>query len=805
MVPDYCIADLSATGTTATVILPLALVILAIGVFVLWRRRSRGVALMGVLVVLALPLSMGGIPNAFAGSISKESACPANHHYDANKDKKRAVLTNRPAVQLGDEITFTALDFANGKSVEFTVHSQVVKAGSSVSKDGKATLTWKVPADFKLGEHKVVATVGERSVSGKFLVVPAIKREATDESAMKPKVDFIYKADGSSGKELDDSELINWDIAMKNIKSYYGEVTDLGYDGSYKPTGEKPQYVKNMEQLAKKWSAQLNAMCKKEKEAGNKPAAVFDTDDTTLWTYRFESDIEFAFSPDKAADWYYGKAPYAFNGGKPNYMPATPGMVDLIKSAQEAGCTIIGLTGRGNDLAQYSLDNLKVAGYVDGQGKPIFQNALYFTNSGKSDQGREDGNEAYKLGQDATNDKLKFCETGKKCSTVAFKAGTRQHIITDLGYKIVGNFGDQWSDLQGGRVEAANGGEPNWHKLPNPMYYLPDKTYDYKTDVYPKGHPLDGWQKADREAGMAPYVLHYNGIEPDGSAGKTATDGDKLPNMDIMKATIREYYNAKGDKKLNVPQGIANKQESPYIEQITKLTAKKADETAALCKKYAAEGYRPAAVFDTDDTTLSTYDEEDYGMNWHFTPQKQHDYFFAGGKFSTLPKYPAPYQTDMQVSEGGKKYNYLSTTPGMVELVKKVHDAGCTIIGLTGRNNLQNAYSVANLAYVGYKDKSGKPLFVKDLFFTKFTNKDGDTMPEYLQGICVKKANKCTTQEYKAGTRAHIERDLGYRIVGNFGDQWSDLQSPLQGPVKGDVHSDLSVKLPNITYYLPGR
>jgi hypothetical protein len=46
---------------------------------------------------------------------------------------------------------------------------------------------------------------------------------------------------------------------------------------------------------------------------------------------------------------------------------------------------------------------------------------------------------------------------------------------------------------------------------------------------------------------------------------------------------------------------------------------------------------------------------------------------------------------------------------------------------------------------------------------------------------------------YKSATRAHIE-SLGYDIVANFGDQYSDL--------KGG-HADRAVKLPNPNYFLP--
>jgi hypothetical protein len=42
---------------------------------------------------------------------------------------------------------------------------------------------------------------------------------------------------------------------------------------------------------------------------------------------------------------------------------------------------------------------------------------------------------------------------------------TRAH-IQDLGYDIVANFGDQYSDLSEGHQDRA-------YKLPNPMYFLP--------------------------------------------------------------------------------------------------------------------------------------------------------------------------------------------------------------------------------------------------------------------------------------------------------------------------------------------
>ena len=54
---------------------------------------------------------------------------------------------------------------------------------------------------------------------------------------------------------------------------------------------------------------------------------------------------------------------------------------------------------------------------------------------------------------------------GAACTTTQYKSLTRQH-IESLGYDIVGNFGDQFSDLNGGFSDKT-------FKLPNPMYFLP--------------------------------------------------------------------------------------------------------------------------------------------------------------------------------------------------------------------------------------------------------------------------------------------------------------------------------------------
>jgi predicted secreted acid phosphatase len=127
------------------------------------------------------------------------------------------------------------------------------------------------------------------------------------------------------------------------------------------------------------------------------------------------------------------------------------------------------------------------------------------------------------------------------------------------------------------------------------------------------------------------------------------------------------------------------------------------------------------------------------------------------------------------------------STPGMVDLVAAVRASGCTVIGLTGRNDTQKAATLGNLAKVGYKGST------PPLYFTKWRSGTVPADRPWLAGTpCAD--GVCTTIEYKSLTRKHVTDDLGYDVVANFGDQFSDL-------IGG--YADRQVKLPNPTYYLP--
>ncbi|HEX4399894.1 MAG TPA: HAD family acid phosphatase [Galbitalea sp.] len=235
-------------------------------------------------------------------------------------------------------------------------------------------------------------------------------------------------------------------------------------------------------------------------------------------------------------------------------------------------------------------------------------------------------------------------------------------------------------------------------------------------------------------------------MKPDGSSGLTVS-GENIPNSDIVKKTIATYYGDPGT-------GIANKQSSPYISEMNRDVAKM---TAALPAEYAKaqrSGKTPAIVLDTDDTMLWTYDYEVGQMHFNFDPTLNNADILA-------EVFPA--------------------TPAMVTFENYARSLGFAVIGITGRSAAQQTTSIENLANVGYTG------FTTSNYYVKWA---AGAQPSYI--TCA--TTSCTTVEYKAETRKHLEQDLGFDVALNVGDQWSDLQGGFADNIQ---------KLPNPTYYLP--
>ncbi|GAA1788189.1 hypothetical protein GCM10009795_037510 [Nocardioides hankookensis] len=596
----------------------------------------------------------------------------------------------------------------------------------------------------RLGTPALVAT----TVALAFVVGGAAPSQArtVDDSKLTPHTEFTMSVnpyDGTVAATPDSgADIPNIDSVKSTFRTYYN-ATRATPSSPWVSNKTTSPYITDVNGIEQDILAGLPAT------APANSAVVFDIDSTLLSDFDFEEVTHYNYDGAVAGQWVTDHLYTAVNG-----MPA------LVRTLTDRGYDVYGVTGRPSTQKSDTIANLTEQGFTATGGAPIFDASnLYTTGDALVDQPgyvncAADG-------------------TAGSCSTVEKKAFTRQHIEDADAVNIVLNVGDQWSDLMGGVADDTV-------KLPNPTYFLAS------LDI--AGAPAS-------DADMKPPTTYT--MKADGSSGATVASGDDIPNIDPLRKEIRAYYNA--------PAGLANRSSSNYVTEMAALEktwgatiqqscehgndvianvraaiartkadlakakrqlahakSKRAKAKARNAVKHYAKKLRslkvpgkPAVVFDADDTTLMTYDMEDAGMKFNFDPALQDTYVQD-------QRFPA--------------------VPGMPELVADVADAGCTVFGLTGRSDSQKYATLGNLAKVGYSD------FRANRYFTKWNT--GTQPPAYIN---CGTDNTCSTIEYKSQTRKHIE-SLGFDIVGNLGDQFSDL-------VGGSANR--VYKLPNPTYYLP--
>jgi predicted secreted acid phosphatase len=270
---------------------------------------------------------------------------------------------------------------------------------------------------------------------------------------------------------------------------------------------------------------------------------------------------------------------------------------------------------------------------------------------------------------------------------------------------------------------------------------------------------------ASLAAGMALTVpglaLATNSGQAVSAPPAVPTSADQIQNIDQVKTAIKGYYK---DRLTSTPDPVNGattlhqfSDDGSYAAEVRGIAADASTYLAHEAKPQQKHSGTPAILFDIDDTTLNTYSYEIYS-NFVYTPATNAAFVNAG----SAQVFPA--------------------VPGMVDLEQKALAEGYNVFFLTGRPASQLTGTLANLQDAGYTVDPSK-VFLKDL-----------TAP-YLQSCGVADDGKpCTTTEYKSLTRKHIEQDLGYDLVANFGDQFSDLNGG---------YADASYKIPNPMYYLP--
>ncbi|GMY25736.1 acid phosphatase 1 [Fagus crenata] len=152
-------------------------------------------------------------------------------------------------------------------------------------------------------------------------------------------------------------------------------------------------------------------------------AWILDVDDTCISNIIYYQGKRYGCDPYDPQ----GFKAWAIKGG----CPAIPAMLGLFKRLVQSGFKVILLTGRDEEtLCQATTNNLHNQGFVG------YQRLIMRTSANK----------------------------GQKA--VTFKSEIRQQLVEE-GYRIWGNIGDQWSDLEGDFPGNRT------FKLPNPMYFVP--------------------------------------------------------------------------------------------------------------------------------------------------------------------------------------------------------------------------------------------------------------------------------------------------------------------------------------------
>lgn len=220
-----------------------------------------------------------------------------------------------------------------------------------------------------------------------------------------------------------DKQIPNLSNVVNEIKAYYGDTVDASGEHNASATSNYAKQLAGIEAGATSYM----------EHAGHgrhgRPAIVLDVDDTSLLTYNYELEVGFNYTPASNQAYLDNKN-----------MPAVFGMDTVANWAADHGITVFWITGRPEAQRADTVRNLTAVGYQ----ASADTDHLYLKNSANPPA---------------------YLSCGSKCTTIEYKSGTRAH-IESLGYDIVANFGDQYSDLSGGYADKS-------FKLPNPMYYLP--------------------------------------------------------------------------------------------------------------------------------------------------------------------------------------------------------------------------------------------------------------------------------------------------------------------------------------------
>ncbi|KAG8063493.1 hypothetical protein GUJ93_ZPchr0003g17739 [Zizania palustris] len=222
-----------------------------------------------------------------------------------------------------------------------------------------------------------------------------------------------------SSASVDDAGCLSWRVMVEanNARGWRTVPAPcVGYVTSYMTLG---QYKRDLNSVMDQIAAYVDII---DADADGLDAWVLDIDDTCLSNLLYYESKQFgAYDPSAFKMW-------ASKGACPGIRP----VLELYDTLQYKGFKVFLLSGRDQEtLATCTSQNLESEGF-SGYERLIMRSPEY-------------------RGQ----------------SSSMFKSAMRKRLVEEDGYRIRGNVGDQWSDLQGDFVGD------RVFKIPNPMYYVP--------------------------------------------------------------------------------------------------------------------------------------------------------------------------------------------------------------------------------------------------------------------------------------------------------------------------------------------
>lgn len=213
---------------------------------------------------------------------------------------------------------------------------------------------------------------------------------------------------------------LSWRLAVEanNVRAWRTVPTQcLRYIENYMNGG---QYDQDVNLIVEQILGYVNEIAVSE---DGMDAWILDVDDTCISNVFYYKGKRYGCDPYDPA----GFKSWAMKGG----CKAIPGMLNLFTALIDSGFKVFLLTGRDQEtLGPATIENLQNQGFI-GYERLIMRNASH-----------------------------------KGLSAVVYKSGVRKQLLGE-GYRIWGNVGDQWSDLQGECLGNRT------FKIPNPMYFVP--------------------------------------------------------------------------------------------------------------------------------------------------------------------------------------------------------------------------------------------------------------------------------------------------------------------------------------------